>query len=62
VQIWFTIEWFLAKVWRAKKMLKYLFGALVIAVVGSVAVLTFWRIPAPSKPVEVVIPNDHFKL
>jgi len=43
-------------------MLKYLFGALVIAVMGGVAVLTFWRIPAPSKPVEVVIPNDHFKL
>jgi len=43
-------------------MLKYLFAALLIAVVGGAAVLTFWRIPAPSKAVEVVIPNDHFKL
>lgn len=43
-------------------MLKYLFTALIVALVGGVAVLTFWRIPAPSKPVEVVIPNDRFKL
>ena len=42
-------------------MLKYLFAALLVAVVGSLAVLTFWRIPAPGKSVEVVIPNDRFK-
>jgi len=43
-------------------MLKYLFGALLVAVLGGVAVLAFWRVPAPSKPMEVVIPNDRFKL
>ena len=43
-------------------MLKYLFAALIIAGVGGVAALMFWRIPAPSKSVEMVIPNDHFKL
>ncbi len=43
-------------------MLKYLFAALIIAVAGGIAALTFWRIPAPGKAVEVVIPNDHFKL
>jgi len=43
-------------------MLKYLFAALLVAVVGGIAVLAFWRIPAPSKPVEQVISNDRFKL
>lgn len=43
-------------------MLKYLFVALFVALIGGVAVLAFWRIPAPSKPTEVVISNDRFKL
>jgi hypothetical protein len=43
-------------------MLRYLFMALFVALIGGVAVLAFWQIPAPAKPTEVVIPNDRFKL
>lgn len=43
-------------------MLRYLFLALLVAVLGGIGVLTFWHIPAPSKPTEVVISNDRFKL
>ncbi|HRJ12099.1 MAG TPA: hypothetical protein PKW15_02525 [Alphaproteobacteria bacterium] len=43
-------------------MLRYLFVALLVAIIGGIAVLAFWRIPAPAKPTEVVISNDRFKL
>jgi len=42
-------------------MLKYLFVALFVAVFGAGLVLAFWHIPAPTKTVETVIPNDKFK-
>ncbi len=43
-------------------MLKYLFTALIVALLGGIAMLAFWRIPAPTKTVEVTIPNERFKL
>jgi hypothetical protein len=43
-------------------MLKYLFAALFVAILGGAAMLTFWQIPAPARPTEVVIPNERFKL
>jgi hypothetical protein len=33
---------------------------LVLAIAGGAAFLAVWEIPAPTKPAEVVIPNDKF--
>jgi len=33
---------------------------VVLAIAGGAAFLSFWEIPAPTKPTEVVIPNDKF--
>jgi hypothetical protein len=41
-------------------VLKVLIAIVVVAVVGAVAFLATWKIPAPTHPVEKVIPNDRF--
>ena len=43
-------------------MLKYLFAALFVTVLGGALMLAFWPIPAPSQPTEVEISHDRFKL
>ncbi|WP_193552246.1 hypothetical protein [Oleisolibacter albus] len=42
------------------KLVQILLLLVLILVVGSVAFLATWDMPAPSAPVERVIPNDRF--
>jgi hypothetical protein len=39
---------------------KIILAAILIALVGGGIFLATWHIPAPSAPVEKVLPNDRF--
>lgn len=41
-------------------MLKIVIGAVIVALVGGVAVLATWDMPAPTTTIEKVIPNERF--
>jgi len=41
-------------------LLKFLIVLVVVAIAGGVVFLATWDIPAPTHPVEKVIPNDRF--
>jgi|GEM_PF-3097178 len=47
-----------AKQSSARALLYAVFALLVVIVVGAVA-LAFVDVPAPSRHIEVVVPNDH---
>ena len=42
------------------KVLLGLLAVVVLAVVGGLAWLAFWDIPAPNQPIERVIPDARF--
>ncbi|HYE52977.1 MAG TPA: hypothetical protein VEB20_25490 [Azospirillaceae bacterium] len=43
------------------KLIQVILVVLLVAVVGTVVFLGTWDMPAPSAPVERVIPNDRFQ-
>jgi hypothetical protein len=43
-----------------KKILLIAALAVVVLIGGGLTVLATWNIPAPTQPVEKVIPNDRF--
>ena len=42
------------------KVVLVLLAVLVVAVIGGLAWLAFWDIPAPNQPIERVIPDARF--
>ncbi len=42
------------------KLVQILFLLVLIVLVGGVAFLATWDMPAPTEPVQRVIPNDRF--
>ena len=42
------------------KVVLVLLAVVVVAVVGGLAWLAFWDIPAPNQPIERVIPDARF--
>jgi hypothetical protein len=46
--------------WKDGTLLKFLIVIFVVVIAGGVVFLATWDIPAPTHPVEKVIPNDRF--
>jgi hypothetical protein len=44
------------------KLLMTLLGGLVLILVGGIVVLGTYKLPAPSQPMEMQIPNDRLSL
>ena len=42
------------------KLTLFIVGFFVLLIAGPAVFLVTWDIPAPTKPAEVVIPNDRF--
>ena len=45
---------------KTGKLLKYTIVILIVALAAGAVFLATWDIPAPTHPVEKVIPNDRF--
>jgi hypothetical protein len=41
-------------------LLKFVIAIIALVIAGGVVFLATWDIPAPTQPVEKVIPNDRF--
>ena len=44
----------------AKRISLILLGIAILVIAGGGVLLASWQIPAPTKPLEKVIPNDRF--
>ncbi len=43
-----------------QKLTRIVLIVILVAIAGGIALLVAWDIPAPSAPVEKVIPNERF--